>query len=103
MIRMIFGKKLQEPECLHLQWFTGVKKGWLDSKIYGEPARKSWLALVSKLDEKANFKDVCEGTNKGFSVQYYQRSPAKNGRFTWSSGNHVDGDGIVGEVKLAAD
>ena len=50
---------------------TGVKKGWLDGKTYGEPARKAWLALVNKLDEKANVKDVCVGTNKGYSVKYY--------------------------------
>jgi unsaturated rhamnogalacturonyl hydrolase len=50
---------------------TGVKRGWLDGKTYGQPARKAWLGLVSKLDEKANIKDVCVGTNKGFSVQYY--------------------------------
>lgn len=50
---------------------TGVKKGWLDGKTYGAPARKAWLGLVEKLDEKANIKDVCVGTNKGFSVKYY--------------------------------
>ena len=50
---------------------TGVKKGWLDAKTYGPAARKAWLALVSKLDDKANLKDVCVGTNKGFSVKYY--------------------------------
>lgn len=50
---------------------TGVKKGWLDGKIYGAPARKAWLALVAKLDEKAYLRDVCVGTDKGFSVQYY--------------------------------
>ena len=50
---------------------TGVKRGWLDGKTYGAPARKAWLALVAKLDEKANLKDVCVGTNKGYSVKYY--------------------------------
>jgi unsaturated rhamnogalacturonyl hydrolase len=50
---------------------TGVKKSWLDGKVYGEPARKAWLALVKNLDEKANIKEVCIGTNKGFTVQYY--------------------------------
>ena len=50
---------------------TGVKKGWLDEKTYGPAARKAWLALVAKLDKNANVTDVCVGTNKGFSVQYY--------------------------------
>lgn len=50
---------------------TGVKKGWLDAKTYGPAARKAWLALVSHLDKDANLTDVCIGTNKGYSVQYY--------------------------------
>ncbi len=58
---------------------TGVKKGWLDGKIYGPAARKSWLALVKKLDDKANLKDVCVGTNKGFTVQYYMDRERETG------------------------
>lgn len=50
---------------------TGVKQGWLDGKTYGPAARKAWLGLVSYLNKDANITDVCEGTNKGFSVQYY--------------------------------
>lgn len=50
---------------------TGVKRGWLDEKTYGPAARKAYLALVEKLDDKGNVSDVCIGTNKGFSVQYY--------------------------------
>jgi rhamnogalacturonyl hydrolase YesR len=43
---------------------TGVKRGWLDAKTYGPAARKAWLALVNELDENANVKNVCVGTNK---------------------------------------
>lgn len=50
---------------------TGVKNGWLDRKVYGPAARKAWLALVKNLDQDGNIKDVCVGTNKGFTVQYY--------------------------------
>ena len=50
---------------------TGVKKGWLDQKTYGPAARKAWLGLVKHLDKDANLTDICVGTNKGFSVQYY--------------------------------
>jgi unsaturated rhamnogalacturonyl hydrolase len=50
---------------------TGVKQGWLPKKKYGPAARKAWLGLVKYVDENADVKDVCEGTNKGFSVQYY--------------------------------
>ena len=50
---------------------TGVRNGWLPTKTYGPAARKAWLVLVKHIDENANVTDVCEGTNKGFSVQYY--------------------------------
>ena len=43
---------------------TGVKEGWLDAAAYGPAARKAWLALVERLDESANVRDVCVGTNK---------------------------------------
>lgn len=58
---------------------TGVKKGWLDAKTYGPAARKAWLGLVKHLDESANVTDVCEGTNKGYSVQYYLDRQRKTG------------------------
>lgn len=50
---------------------TGVKSGWLDRKIYGPSARKAWLGLVKYIDKDANISDVCVGTSKGFTLQYY--------------------------------
>ena len=50
---------------------VGVKKGWLDQKTYAPAARKAWLGLVASLDENADVKDVCEGTNKKNDKQYY--------------------------------
>ncbi len=50
---------------------TGVKKGWLDGKTYGPAARKAWLGLVKHINADGNLTDVCVGTNKGYSVQYY--------------------------------
>jgi rhamnogalacturonyl hydrolase YesR len=58
---------------------TGVKNGWLDRKIYAPAARRAWLGLVTHLDEQANVKDVCIGTNKGFTVQYYLDRPRNVG------------------------
>lgn len=49
----------------------GVKDGWLDEKEYAPAARKAWLGLVARFDQNANIQDVCIGTNKGFSEQYY--------------------------------
>lgn len=60
---------------------TGVKNGWLDGPTYGPAARKAWLALVDQLDENANLKEVCVGTNKGFDEPYYIARPRTAGDF----------------------
>lgn len=50
---------------------TGVKHGWLDDAQYGPAARKAWLGLTSFIDPDGAVRDVCEGTNKRNSLQYY--------------------------------
>lgn len=58
---------------------TGVRQGWLPEKTYGPAARKAWLALVDHINENADVTEVCEGTNKGPSVQYYLDRQRKTG------------------------
>ena len=58
---------------------TGVKSGWLDAGSYGPAARKAWLALVSRLDANGDLRDVCIGTDKGFSEQFYLDRPRTSG------------------------
>lgn len=58
---------------------TGVKHGWLPAETYGPAARKAWLALVARIDENANLRDVCVGTNKGFDESYYLARPRTTG------------------------
>ncbi len=43
---------------------TGVRRGWLDRPTYGAAARSAWLALVARLDDHADLRDVCVGTDK---------------------------------------
>lgn len=43
---------------------TGVKRGWLDAERFAPAARRAWLALVSYVDDNANLREVCIGTNK---------------------------------------
>ena len=50
---------------------TGVKHGWLDPGLYGPAARKAWLGLVRRIGADGNINDVCEGTPKGETVEYY--------------------------------
>jgi unsaturated rhamnogalacturonyl hydrolase len=58
---------------------TGVKNEWLDGKAYGRAARRAWLGLVKHIDEQGNVREVCAGTNKGSSVQYYLDRPRNIG------------------------
>ena len=58
---------------------TGVKYGWLDAARYGPAARKAWLGLVAHLDADGNIDNVCAGTNKGPSVEYYLERPRNVG------------------------
>ena len=57
----------------------GVRRGWLDPAKYGPAARKAWLALVGKLDEYANLKDVCIGTGKKNDRAWYMGRPREAG------------------------
>jgi len=50
---------------------TGVKNGWLAKKTYGLSARRGWLALVGRLDAKADIADVSEGTGRKNDLNYY--------------------------------
>ncbi len=50
---------------------TGVKNGWLDAQTYGAAARKAWLGLIKYIDANGNISNVCEGTGKGPTVEYY--------------------------------
>jgi rhamnogalacturonyl hydrolase YesR len=63
---------------------TGVKQGWLPERTYGPAARKAWLALVGYLDQDANIREVCVGTDKADKVvgpdpaaqlKFYQERP----------------------------
>jgi len=58
---------------------TGVKNGWLEPKTYGPAARKAWLGLVKYIDADANISNVCAGTPKGPTVQYYLERPRNVG------------------------
>ncbi len=50
---------------------TGVKRGWLDSKTFAPVAEKAWIALTSHINENGDIQNVCQGTNKENSRQYY--------------------------------
>lgn len=63
-----------ETSCTGMFTFalvTGVKQGWLDAATYAPAARKAWLGVIKYLNEDADIREVCEGTNKKNDYQYY--------------------------------
>jgi rhamnogalacturonyl hydrolase YesR len=58
---------------------TGVQNGWLDEAAYGPAARKAWLGLLKYIDGGGNVSNVCAGTNKGTTLQYYLDRPRNTG------------------------
>jgi unsaturated rhamnogalacturonyl hydrolase len=60
---------------------TGVKNGWLDAATYGPAARKAWIAVTGFIDQNSDVTNVCAGTNKLNSLEYYLERPRKTGDF----------------------
>jgi unsaturated rhamnogalacturonyl hydrolase len=60
---------------------TGVKNGWLDAATYGPAARKAWIALAGFVDQNDNITNVCEGTNKNNSLDWYLQRQRRTGDF----------------------
>jgi rhamnogalacturonyl hydrolase YesR len=60
---------------------TGVKNGWLDAKTYGPAARRAWIAVAGYIDQNENVTNVCEGTGKHNSYDYYMARKRITGDF----------------------
>jgi unsaturated rhamnogalacturonyl hydrolase len=74
--RQLIDKPASWPETSGSAMFTfamirGVKDGWLEQEQFAPAARKAWIALVGYLEPNGDIRDVCIGTNKGFSEEYY--------------------------------
>ena len=67
-----------ESSCTGMFTFalvTGVKKGWLDAGEYGPVARRGWIALAGHVHGNGDVCQVCIGTNKENSREYYLKRP----------------------------
>jgi rhamnogalacturonyl hydrolase YesR len=60
---------------------VGVRKGLLTDPAYTAAYEKAWLALVEYMDAQGRMTEVCVGTGKGDSVQYYLDRPRSTGDF----------------------
>jgi unsaturated rhamnogalacturonyl hydrolase len=59
----------------------GVRHGWLVEETYGPVARRGWIALVGFVDQNADVTNICAGTNKENSYDYYMARPRRTGDF----------------------
>jgi unsaturated rhamnogalacturonyl hydrolase len=50
---------------------TGVRHGWLDAAADAPAARRAWIAVVGYVDQNNDVTQVCTGTGKLDSMQYY--------------------------------
>jgi unsaturated rhamnogalacturonyl hydrolase len=57
----------------------GVNKGWLPYKGYGADVKKAWRALAGYVDEQGRLKEVCVGTGRGNTREYYMARPRQTG------------------------
>ena len=53
----------------------GVQNGWLDKEEFAPVARRAWLGLCNYIDDKNDLTEVCIGTGKKNSKQYYMDRP----------------------------
>jgi rhamnogalacturonyl hydrolase YesR len=60
---------------------TGVKNGWLDAATYGPAARKAWIGASGYIDQNGDVTQVCEGTSKLNSEEYYYMRGRRTGDF----------------------
>lgn len=60
---------------------TGVKSGWIKGNDYENCARKAWMGLVGYLNENSEMTNVCTGTNKGYSSEYYYDRNRRTGDY----------------------
>jgi rhamnogalacturonyl hydrolase YesR len=65
---------------------VGVRNGWLDEATYKEPAKKSWVALAGYLNPDGKVREVCVGTNRGNSEEYYEQRGRNVGDFHGQAG-----------------
>lgn len=53
----------------------GVNNGWLNKEEYAPVARRAWLGLCNYINDKNDLTEVCVGTGKKNSKQYYMDRP----------------------------
>lgn len=84
MWKQLIDRKESWPETSSTGMFataliTGVRKGWLEKANYEPAARKAWIGLAGYVDQDFRVTNVCEGTNKLNSYEYYMLRKRRTG------------------------
>lgn len=74
------------PESSGSAMFTyamirGVKNGWLEEATYAPIVRRAWLSLCNYVNPNGDVDEVCVGTGKRNSRQYYYNRPRVSGDY----------------------
>jgi rhamnogalacturonyl hydrolase YesR len=86
----MWNQLIDDPECwaetscsamFAYAMITGGKSGWLKEIDYECCARKAWIALVDYLNEDNDMTNVCIGTNKENSREYYYNRKRNTGDY----------------------
>lgn len=86
----LWNQLIDDPECwaesscsgmFTYALVSGVKSGWIEEHEYGEISRKAWFALVDLLNDDSEIIDVCVGTNKQDSREYYLNRKRRTGDY----------------------
>ena len=56
----------------------GVRREWLD-KSFRPAIDRGWSAVLARVGEDGNVRDVCSGTGAGPTLEYYLKRPVVNG------------------------
>ena len=57
----------------------GLNKGWLPKKGYKSAVKKAWPALAGYVDEQGRLTEICVGTGRGATREYYLARPRQTG------------------------
>lgn len=86
----MWNQLIDEPDCwaetsgtamFTYGFIIGIQQGWLDANEYGKAVQKAWTAMVPYIDIRNNVTEVCIGTGKKNSKQYYYDRPRLAGDY----------------------
>ncbi|MDR2069802.1 MAG: glycoside hydrolase family 88 protein [Treponema sp.] len=73
-----------ETSCTAMFTFallTGLKRGWIPAGVYRPVVERAWKGLYSCIEDTGDLREVCAGTPKSGSKQFYYDRPRITGDY----------------------